>query len=46
MGKNALKYAAVLIATYLVVSKATGFGTAVKATGGQAIGLTKALQGR
>lgn len=44
--KQGLKYAFVLIATYLIVSKATGFGTAIKATGGQAIGLTKALQGR
>lgn len=46
MGKNALKYGFILIATFLVVSRATGFGTAVKAGGGQAVALTKALQGR
>ena len=46
MGRNALKYAAVLIGGYLVVAYSTGFGRAVKATGGQAVALTKALQGR
>ena len=45
MGK-ALKYGAALIGAYLVVAYATGFGKAVSATGGQAVALTKALQGR
>ena len=41
-----IKYAAGLIATYLVVVYATGFGKAISSTGGQAVALTKALQGR
>ena len=44
--KTALKYAAGLIATYLVVANATGFGKAVSAAGGQAVAITKGLQGR
>lgn len=43
---RALKYSAVLIGGYLVVAYATGFGKAITATGGQAVALTKALQGR
>ena len=46
MGRKALTYWALLIGGFIVVSRATGFGTAVKATGGQAVALTKALQGR
>jgi hypothetical protein len=46
MGKKALTYWALLIGGFIVVSRATGFGTAVKAVGGQSVALTKALQGR
>jgi hypothetical protein len=43
---KALKYGAVLIGGYLIVAHYTGFGKAITATGGQAVSLTKALQGR
>lgn len=43
---RALKYGATLIGMYLVVAYATGFGKAVGAAGGQAVAMTKALQGR
>ena len=43
---RALKYGAVLIGSYLVLAYATGFGKAVSAGGGQAVAITKALQGR
>ena len=35
-----------MIGGYLVVAYADGFGKASSATGGQAVALTKALQGR
>lgn len=46
MGKQALKYGAVLIATYLAVYYGTGSGNLVTAgtTGG--VGIIKAFQGR
>jgi hypothetical protein len=46
MGQKALKYAAVLIGTYLVVVNYTGFGKDLAAATGFVTGTTKALQGR
>ena len=43
---RALKYGAVLIGGYLVLANFTGFGKDINAAGGQAVALTKALQGR
>lgn len=44
--KKALTYGAGLIATYLVVANATGFGKAINAVGGQAVAVGKMFQGR
>ena len=43
---KALKYGAGLIATYLVVAYATGFGTAVTKGGGAVSQVVKTFQGR
>ena len=44
--RSALKYGFLLIAGYIVVANAPGFGRAITATGQAASGLTTALQGR
>jgi hypothetical protein len=46
MGQKALRYMAGLIAGYLMVAYATGFGHDVTAATGGVVGVTKALQGR
>jgi hypothetical protein len=46
MARKALMYGAVLIGTYLVVAKATGFGQAVKAAGEAGSAIIKSLQAR
>lgn len=46
MGRNVVKYSAVLIGIYLGVYYATGSGQLVKNGSNGAIGFVKALQGR
>jgi hypothetical protein len=46
MGRQALKYSAVLIALYLGVYYSTGAGRLIKEGSGGGIGLVKAFQGR
>lgn len=41
-----LMYSAGLIATYLVVANATGFGKAINATSASGVALIKGFQGR
>lgn len=43
---RALKYGAVLIGTYLLVVHFSGAGEVLRSGGGEAVALTKALQGR
>lgn len=44
--RTGLKYGAGLIALYLAVAYATGFGKAMSATGSAGTGVIKAFQGR
>lgn len=44
--RKALVIGGGLIALYLVVANATGFGKSVSATGSAGVGLVKAFQGR
>lgn len=46
MGSKALKYSAVLIGTYLLVSRASSSGLLITKGSGAGIGFVKALQGR
>jgi hypothetical protein len=46
MGKQALKYYAVLVGLGIVVAHGSGFGTAFSAGARGAVDLTRSLQGR
>jgi hypothetical protein len=46
MGSKALKYSAVLIGTYLLVSRASSAGLLITKAGSAGTGFAKALQGR
>jgi hypothetical protein len=46
MGRKALTYTAVLIGTYLVLARATGFGKVMSSSASAYVKSVKALQGR
>ncbi len=46
MARQALKYGAILIGAYLILSKATNFGTVFTKGSGATVSVVKAFQGR